>query len=92
MEILLVEETPRACKENLPVHLGAATRSVTAKEVDWMARTQLCVFIYIQNMWDKYLGQTSLRSVGVAQTFLYGEKRDLDEVCSSVTSEYLSLE
>lgn len=37
-EILLVEETPRAYKENLPMHLGAATRSATAKELDWMAR------------------------------------------------------
>lgn len=87
MEILLVEETPRAYKENLPMHHGAATRSVTTKELDWNARTQLCVFVYIQNMWDKYLGQTSLRSVGAAETLLYGEKRDLDEVSSSVTSE-----
>lgn len=62
----MLRETPRAYKENLPMHLGATTCSVTAKELDWMARTQLCVFIYIQNMWDKYLGQTSLRSVGAA--------------------------
>lgn len=89
MEILLLEETPKACKENLLMHLGAATRSLTAKELDWMARTQRCVFISIQNMWDKYLGQTSLRSVGAAETLLHGEKRDLDEVCSSVTPEYL---
>lgn len=69
------------------MHLDAATRTVTAKELDWMARTQLCVFIYIQNMWDKYLGQTPLRSVGAAETLFYGEERDSDEVTSSVTSE-----